>query len=123
RCLPAHGGCPARGAIAVRARPPRFAALACAALALAVACTHPSAPPARHVARPGPIVTPVAPAAANPLCRHPKPPPRPTPSATSLPPAVTAVEHQVEQVRRLAFLHPVTPESVSQSRIGQLLQQ
>ena len=95
-----------------------------AAGVLLAACTNASPPvPHRPVVTPSP--TPPRPAGAppppDPLCRLPAITPRPTVKAGSLPPAIAEVARELEEVRGLDFTRKVTPEAVSQSRIGSLL--
>ena len=71
-----------------------------------------------------PVTAPPPPTASGALCNHPPlPTPAPAVSPPKLPGSIAAVQSGVEDVRGLHFTKPVVPESVSQAKIGSLLDQ
>ncbi len=98
--------------------------LAVALGVLASGCTHGSGPPAALGTPTPPSQSAVSPQPIQPasLCRHPKTPERPGPTSGTLPPPISDVAGQVEEIRELRFVRPVVPEAVSQAGVAQLLQ-
>jgi hypothetical protein len=92
---------------------------------MAAACPSLKSNPTPSVRPSSPRVLPTSPnpvPPVDPLCRHPQPSGAPPASPRALPDAISNVADQVEQVRRLAFVRPVIPESVTQPEIAKLLQ-
>jgi len=117
-------------------RPVRWAVALGTAAVLAGGCAFDQPiPTSTNPSQAGPTSSPGAapggppPAALTSLCPAPSPSPSPSPShraapiakEPSLPPTIADVAGQVEQARGVKFVHPITPEPVTQQRIGQLL--
>ena len=91
---------------------------------LAAACTGTGTTSSAPSFTPGPTATGSSPAGTgrSPLCRYPKPKRvGPEASPSPLPAAIREVADQVGEVRRLSWKHAVSPEGVSQERLGQIL--
>jgi hypothetical protein len=105
----------------------RMAAALSAFVLSTMACTGESPPPRPRPSAPSPVIpasVPPRPTGVDPLCRHPSPPaPGPEAPGGSVPRVIADVARQVEEVRGLEFVDPVSPEPVSQERIGDLLEE
>jgi hypothetical protein len=107
-----------------RPRVPAAAMALTMVVVLTAACTGAGTTSSAPSFAPGPTTTGPGPAGTgrSPLCRYPKPnrvPPDASPAP--LPAAIREVADQVGEVRQLSWERAVSPEGVSQERLGQIL--